>query len=191
VSAPGALALAYAFSSVAGLRSALTLLLAGLAIHFGYLHPNPQFRWLGEEEALWVLGLAALVEICADKVPVLDHAVHAVQFAAKPVAGAIIAGGLAPSGGGPGDELVTAALMAAGGANALAFHTASATARAGSTAFSGGLLNPALSLVEDILTIAGVLVALVAPYFGALTALVLFLFLARLTLSRLPKKKVP
>lgn len=163
-------ALAYALSSVAGLRGFLVLFLAAAAAHFGYLHPSHGFAWLGSGTALWVLGAVTVVEFFADKIPAVDNAMHALQTAVKPVAGAIVAGSVVP---GQTDAL-TYALIVAGAANALAIHGTVATVRAGSTLSTFGTLNPVLSVAEDILAVAGTAFALIAPFAAAILAALVF-----------------
>ena len=62
-------ALAYALSSISGLRGFLVLFAAAAAAHFGFLHPNHTFEWLGSVPAMWILGSATVVEFFADKIP--------------------------------------------------------------------------------------------------------------------------
>ena len=166
-------ALAYSLSSITGLRAFLVLFLAAAAAHFGYLHPNHTFAWLGSESVMWILGVLTLVEFAADKIPAVDNALHAVQTFVKPVAGAIIAGSIVPGQ----TDVMTYVLMAAGATNALAIHGAVATARAGSTVGTFGVLNPVLSIIEDVLAVGGTIVALFAPFLTAIIALLAFVAL--------------
>jgi len=91
--ASGQFALAYALTTTAGLRGFLTLLAASLAAHYGWIHPAASFAWLGATSTMVVLALFTVIEFGADKVPAIDHALHAVSFAARPVAAAILVGG--------------------------------------------------------------------------------------------------
>ena len=87
-------ATAYALTTSIGLRAFVTLALASLAMHFGYLHPSPAFAWLGSDGATIALGVLAVLELASDKVPVVDHFMHVIHFATKPVAAAILVGAL-------------------------------------------------------------------------------------------------
>ncbi len=164
-------ATAYALSTSVGLRPFLTLALAALAIHFGYLHPVMRFDFLGSDGAAIVLGILALIEFFADKVPYVDHMVHVLHFAAKPIAAAVLVGSIIPDGSTP--DLATTGLMALGAANALGVHGGVAALRGASTATTGGLGNPVLSLIEDVIAVVGVVIAFVAPFLGAALAVVL------------------
>ena len=85
-----AFAAAYALSTSVGFRPFMTLALASLAMHFGYLHPSPAFAALGSDGATASLALLAVLELLADKIPVVDHALHVLHFATKPVAAALL-----------------------------------------------------------------------------------------------------
>lgn len=182
-------ATAYALSTSVGLRAFMTLALASLAAHFGYLHPSAQFAWLGTDTVLWVLfGLAAL-EFFADKIPVVDNFFHTISFATKPLVAAVLVGSAVPSGT-PDAGLYTA--MFAGAANALGVHTASATARAASTSMTFGLGNPVLSVLEDGIALGGVAISFFLPILGAFIAIALTAFLiwlARRTWLYLRRKR--
>ncbi|HME80605.1 MAG TPA: DUF4126 domain-containing protein [Candidatus Eremiobacteraceae bacterium] len=166
-------ALAYALTTTAGLRGFLTLFAASVAAHYHLIHPSAGFMWLGADGTVIVLGVFALLELAADKIPVVDHALHAVSFAARPVAAAILVGGTVNTSS-PGE---LAGLMAAGALNALVVHTSSATARAASSATTLGLANPALSVVEDVIAIGGLIVTFAAPILAAVLALILVISL--------------
>ncbi len=166
-------ATAYALSTSVGLRPFLTLALAALAIHFGYLHPAMRFNFLGTDGAAIVLGILAVIEFFADKVPVVDHAVHVLHFATKPIAAAVLVGSMIPDGSTP--DIATAGLMALGAVNALGVHGGVAALRGASTATTGGLGNPVLSIIEDVIAALGVVIAFVAPFLGAILAAVLTL----------------
>jgi hypothetical protein len=167
-------ATAYALSTSVGLRAFMTLALAAIAVHFGYLHPSAQFSWLGSDGVVYtLLGLAAL-EFFADKIPAVDHLLHSISFATKPIVAALLVGSAVPEGT-PDGLLYTA--MIAGGANALGVHTASATARAASSAMTFGLGNPVLSVIEDGIALAGVAISFFLPILGAFIAIALTVFL--------------
>lgn len=162
--APTQYALAYVLSSTAGVRAFVTLLAVSLAMHWGFLPAPPQqFAWLASDGALAVLVAASVLEVLGDKIPLVDHGLHALQTIAKPVAGAMIAGAVVS----PGNDPSAVLLAVLGGANALAIHGVSATARAASTATTGGLANPIVSVIEDALAIGGILLAWFMPFLAA------------------------
>ena len=115
--AAGQYALAYALTTTAGVRAMVALAAVAIAAHFNLIHPPGAFAWLGSPIAMWVLGGFAVVEILADKVPLLDHALHVAQIAVKPAAAAVLVGGSLHAQS--HEALVT--LMILGALNASAF----------------------------------------------------------------------
>jgi hypothetical protein len=175
-------AMAYALTSSVGLRAFMTLALASIAMHFGYVHPSPAFTWIGTTRATDILIGLAVLEFLVEKVPVVDHLAHALHFATKPIAAALLVGSVAPEPSGTIDA-GTYLLMAAGALNALGIHGVSATARIASTATTGGVANPFVSVAEDVVAIAGTILALALPFVAALGALLLTAAAAYLVLT--------
>ncbi len=171
--ATGQYALAYALTTTAGLRGFLTLFAASVAAHYHLIHPAGAFAWLASDTATVVLGVFALLEFAADKVPALDHALHAVSFAIRPLAGAILVGSTIHTDN-PG-TLYTA--MALGALNTLVVHTSSAAARAASTVTTLGAANAPISAGEDATAIFGVILAFLHPYLAAILAVLFVLTL--------------
>jgi hypothetical protein len=167
-------ATAYALTTTVGLRAFVTLALASIAMHFRYLHPSASFAWLGSDGATLSLAALAVVELASEKIPIVDHFMHAIHFATKPIAAAILVGAVLPEPNG-GLNAVDYAAMAAGALNAFGVHAASATVRAASTATTMGVANPLVSIVEDLLAVAGVVLTLVVPVLAAIGALALTL----------------
>jgi len=163
-------ATAYALSTSIGLRPFLTLALVSLAMHFGYLHPAPAFAYLGNDGATWVLAALAAVEFISDKVPVIDHGLHVIHFATKPLAAALLVGSLVPDGSLDGG---TYALMALGALNALGVHGGVTAVRAASTTMTLGTANPFVSVLEDVAAVMGTALALLLPWVAAVLAAVL------------------
>ena len=163
-------ATAYALSTSAGIRPFLTLALASVAMHFGYLHPAHAFAFLGSDGATALLGGLAIVEFVADKIPGVDHALHVLHFAVKPVTAAILVGGVLPDVG-PAPDL----LMGVAALNAIGVHTGVATMRGASTSLSLGMANPLVSLLEDVAAVLATVLAIVLPFAGAALAIVVTL----------------
>jgi hypothetical protein len=172
---PHSLALAYSLSSIAGLRASLTILALSIAIHTHVFAPPQPMAWLGADATLIVAAIFAVADFFADKIPWVDHVVHAVHAVLAPVAGGVAAAAVDPSGA---SSVAIAGI--AGGVNALGVHGLRATTRAGSSAVSGGALNPVISFVEDVAAIGGLVLAFIAPFVIAVIALVMTLAFALL-----------
>ena len=146
----------------AGLRTFLPLLLISLAARFNLFgfEPNGAMEWLGSWPALAALSIATVAEFIGDKIPMVDHALSAVGTVSRPAAGAIAAASAFHLA-----DPSTAAIagLIVGAPTAFAFHTAQTGTRVASTATTGGLGNPIVSLVEDVLAVLTVLIAFLAP----------------------------
>src|SRR6266704_4818902 len=156
-----ALALGVALAACAGLRAFLPLLLAGILARAGWLELGPSFQFLASNRALVLFGVATLLEILGDKVPVVDHALDALGTPLRPAAGALLAASVL---GKVSDPLIALALGAAVGAPAaLVPHAAKSALRAASTSFTAGIANPILSLIEDAASLVLFVLAVLVP----------------------------
>jgi hypothetical protein len=156
-----ALALAIALAASAGLRAWLPLLLAGGLARLGVLDLGPSFQFLGSNKALFVLGAATLVEVVGDKIPAVDHALDVIGTPLRPAVGALLAASVL---GTVADPLTAVVLGTAVGApSALVPHAAKSALRAASTAATGGLANPLISLLEDAISIVTFVAAVLVP----------------------------
>ena len=175
------LAMGFALAACVGLRTFLPLLAAGLLARFGYVDLGDKFEWMARTPALIVFGSAVLFEVLADKVPGLDHALHAVESFVKPVAGTLVAASMFTN-----LDPTTAVVLGlvGGGTIAGAIHVAKGTTRIASTAITGGLGNPFLSILDDILAVGGVVLAFLAPLVAAAIVVVLVVGVIRLMRRR-------
>ena len=180
---PGALdwlvsiGLALALAACAGLRAWLPLFGAGLVSRLGIAELGPSFEFLGSTPALVAFGTATAVEMVADKLPVLDHALDAVSTVIRPAAGALVAAAAFVHIDQPLAALVIGLLT--GAPAALATHAAKASTRLFTTTTTGGLGNTAVSTVEDGVAISWTVLAFVVPVFLAAIFLVLLLLYLR------------
>lgn len=149
-------------ASATGLRTFLPLLMLALAARFGLfgIELNDRMAWLADGPAVAALAVAAIVEFTGDKIPVVDHGLNVLGAFTRPVAGAVAAGSVFA-----GLDPTTAAVagVIVGAPTAFAFNAAQGGARLTSTAATGGVGNPVLSLIEDILAFGTVVLALLAP----------------------------
>jgi len=173
------LAMGFALAACVGLRTFLPLLAAGALARMDCLALGPHFEWMASTPALVVFGSAAVFEILADKVPGLDHALHAAEAFAKPVAATLLAASLLTE-----LDPTTAVVLGliAGGTAAGAVQALRGTARVASTAFTGGLGNPVLSIFDDAAAIVGIILAFVVPVLSAILVIVAAVVLVRFLL---------
>jgi hypothetical protein len=164
----------YGLAFASGINAYLPLLSFALAARFFHLYKlNPDFSYITQDWFLIALAILALADIFADKIPGVDHIWDAIHTVLRPIAGALVAAASGQAVAGPG--LVTA--LALGGAVAGATHATKATTRVASTATTVGFGNIFLSVGEDIVMVASVLLSLLAPSIMVIAlALLLVLF---------------
>jgi len=145
-------------AACAGLRTFLPLLVVGVAGRVGWLPLSPRFEWLADNPALIAFGVAVVIEVAADKIPIVDHALDFLQVWMKPIAGAMLAASVTAD---LTPLQATVLTVVAGAAVAPVVHIAKAKFRLATTALTGGLGNPLVSTAEDV----GVVTASVASVF--------------------------
>jgi hypothetical protein len=147
-------------ATATGLNAWLPLLVVGLLARWTDLVKlNPPYDWLSEPVVLIVLAILCLLDFIADKIPAVDHAMHAVGIVLHPVAGALVSLAANSEAGEVHPVLsIVCGLILAGGT-----HGARAAVRPVATATTGGLANPVLSLIEDVLSLSLAFLAVVLP----------------------------
>ena len=147
-------------AACAGLRAFLPLFVVGLAGRFDWVPMSESFDWLATWPALVVFGVAVVVEVLADKFPVVDHVLDAVQTFVKPIAGALVMATVVEEWA---PLYLTIVAIVAGGTTAGVVHLTKAKLRLVSSATTAGLGNPALSASEDGVALAGVVGSIAVP----------------------------
>lgn len=157
----------------AGINSWATLLVFGLVARLRPVwFPGQVAEFFASTPVLITLGVLFLIEFVADKIPTVDHVWDVVHTFVRPVAGAVVAFAAA-SEAVPQEWAILAAVLAGG--TALGSHFGKAGTRVASTATTGGLGNPVLSLIEDVVAILGALLSIFLPFVAL--AVVAFLLL--------------
>jgi len=182
------LAMGIGLAACAGLRAWLPLFLAGLLARAGILELGPSYRFIASNQALILFGVATVVEMLGDKIPAVDHTLDALSTVLRPAAGSLLAAAVlwrVP------DPLTALALgVAVGAPTALVPHAAKSALRAASTAFTGGLANPVLSLIEDLAALVVFVLTVLVPVAVALMILVVAVLVVRRLSRRRPHPTV-
>lgn len=178
-------ALGIGLAAATGFRVFLPLLLMGLAVRAGYMPVSDSFTWVATTPALLMFAIAAVTEIIAYYVPVLDNLLDGI---AGPTAiGAGIAVSAAVMGDYPPMLKWSLAIIAGGGA-AAATQGATTLLRGTSTVLTMGLGNHAVATAEIIGAIVMTLLAIVLPYLAVLAAVV-FCIIAWRALWRMRQRR--
>jgi hypothetical protein len=171
---------AFGLSAATGLNASLPLLLVGLAARFGLIALASPFDALGSTTALVGLGLVAVCEIAADKIPGIDSIVQIVQVPVTLAAGAIIFA----SQQSIIEEVSPGLAIVLGVVAAGSVHALRTLARPVVNVATLGFGGPAVSVGEDVGAFGLTVLALAAPILG-LILLVVFLFVVgRLVVRR-------
>lgn len=144
----------------AGLNAYIPLLIVALADRYtGLIHLAEPYDALSSPVAILIISLLLVVELLADKIPMVDHVNDLIQSAVRPAAGAILL--MASTEAVESINPVVAMLMGLSVAGSV--HVAKASFRPVVTATTGGIGNPVVSAVEDGTAIGVSVIALVAP----------------------------
>ena len=167
---------AFGLSAAAGLNAWLPLFGAALAQRLDIVELAQPFDDLSGTGALVVLGVLTTADFIGDKIPAVDHVLHAIGTVVAPVSGAALFTGQT----GAETDLPTLVAIVLGGGTAESIHAGRATLRPLSTATTAGVGNPVLSALEDLASLGLTLVAFALPVlaFVIVLALVLLILLA-------------
>ncbi|MEO5533616.1 MAG: DUF4126 domain-containing protein [Pseudolysinimonas sp.] len=159
-------------AGAAGLNAYIPLLIVGLSSRFfDWIHLPPAWAWLGNEWVLVILGVLLIIEVIADKIPVVDSVNDWIQTVVRPAAGGILFG--------TGTTSQTVAItdpasffashqwvpIVTGVVLALVVHAGKTFARPVANAATVGFAAPVLSTLEDASSIVLSILAILAPIF--------------------------
>lgn len=150
----------FGLAGAAGLNAYLPLLVVALAGRFtDWIHLSSPFDALTSWWAIGVLLVLLTIEIFVDKIPAVDTVNDVIQTVIRPTAGAILFAGstrvitdIHPI------VAVVCGLIVAGGV-----HAVKATSRPVVSTMSGGVLNPAVSFTEDVVSAGTSVMAILVP----------------------------
>jgi hypothetical protein len=183
----GSVLAAFALSGAAGLNAWLPLFVSALLDRLDVVDLAAPFDEFASTLGLVVLGVLTAADFVGDKVPVVDHVLHAAGTFVAPASGAILFTGSA----GAESDVPTVVSLVLGALVAGSVHAARATARPAATATTGGAANPVVSLGEDATSGLLTVLAFVAPVLAValLIALVVGLVLAIRKLRRALRRR--
>jgi hypothetical protein len=173
--------IAGSLSLLAGWRLYACLLATGVAMRLGILDLPQHLAALDVLASPWVIGaagVAAVAELLADKVPLVDSAWDAIHSIIRPIGGALIALAIVD----PAEPTWQIVLLLLGGGAALLSHGAKAGARAAVNASPEPFSNIAVSTLEDVATAGGLWLVLAYPGVAAAVALALLALAVSLVL---------
>jgi hypothetical protein len=165
-----AISMGLALATTCGLRAFLPLLVISALSAVGKIDLAEGFMWMSSPAALVCFSTAVIAETIADKVPAVDHALDAAGVFVKPTAAALATASMV-HGFDPMLAMVLGVIT--GGVAAEAVHVAKAKVRLMSSALTGTVANPFLSIAEDAAAVTGVVLSVLVPILGLAVMLVL------------------
>lgn len=172
--------LGIALAAATGFRVFLPMLIVSAAAYTGHLHLDNSFAWLGTPSALTMLSVAALAEVLAYYIPVIDNLLDFLATPAAFIAGTIVSAAVMIDA--PPMVKWTAAVIAGGGVAGLT-QGVTGILRAHSTVLTGGLGNFVIATAELGGAALISFLALAAPV-AAIALVMLFLLVAIRLLRR-------
>jgi hypothetical protein len=171
-------------SASCGFRVFVPLLVANVASLSGYLPVNAGFEWMGSWVAFGVLVVATLMEIGAYYIPWLDNLLDSIALPIAFVAGTL----LTTSVLGESSPLLRWVLgLIVGGGSAGVVQAGTSLIRLGSTATTGGLGNPVVATIENVLATVVAILTIWLPLIIGVLAVLFVIYLIR-KISRRRKK---
>ena len=168
------LGVALGLATLAGVNLYLTVFVAGLAIHFGWVSLPAQLHELAALGDPWVVAVAGVLYVMgffADKIPWVDSAHDAIHTFIRPLGGALLA--VLALGEANATVQVVAALLAGG--VTLTSHAAKAGTRLVANTSPEPISNIGLSLGEDVVVLGGLGLIAWHPVVAFVVALILLI----------------
>lgn len=161
-----------------GFRVFVPLFALSCASYFGIIPLNETWAWVGSTPALVILGVASIVESVSYLVPYIDHLLDTIAVPLAGIAGTLV---MASTLTDISPAMTWALAIVAGGGAAATIKGTAATTRVASTATTGGLANPVVSVAEtgtaislSALSIFAPVIAMVALVSGLILLMWLF-----------------
>lgn len=146
-------------AAAAGLNAYIPLVVVGALQAVGWVDFGSPYENLANPWVLGVLVVLLIVEVFADKIPVVDSVNDVIQTVIRPAAGAVL---FAASTG--VTDVPPAMALAAGLLTAGAVHGTKAAIRPVVNAGTAGAAAPVVSTGEDIVSTGLAFIAILAPF---------------------------
>ncbi len=174
----------FASGWASGINAYATVLVLGLVGRFADVSDVP--AGFERTDVLIVMGVLALLELVADKVPYIDSTWDAISTIIRPVAGAVIGALIAGDSG----NLLTITLASVGGVTALLSHVTKSGLRLAINTSPEPVTNVTASIGNDIGVVSIASLAVLNPVAAAVIAgliLVLGIVIVALLFGRIRK----
>ena len=170
------LPMTFAAGWASGINAYATVLVLGLLGRFLGVDSVP--AGLQRTDVLIIMGVFAVIELVADKIPVVDSIWDVPSTVIRPVAGAAIGALMAGAQG----DLWTITLASVGGLTALVSHLAKASIRLAANSSPEPVTNVGASLAGDVGVVGVSTLAVLYPVAAAVVAGILLIIMVILAI---------
>lgn len=170
------LPMTFAAGWASGINAYATVLVLGLLGRFLGVDSVP--AGLQRTDVLIIMGVLAVIELVADKIPVVDSIWDVPSTVIRPVAGAAIGALMAGAQG----DLWTITLASVGGLTALVSHLAKASIRLAANSSPEPVTNVGASLAGDVGVVGVSTLAVLYPAVAAVVAGILLIIMVILAI---------
>ena len=178
------LPMTFASGWASGLNAYATVFILGLLGRYAGTGGVPE--GFMRTDVLIIMGVLALLEVIADKIPVVDSIWDVPSTVIRPIAGAVIGALIAGAQG----DLLTISLAAVGGVTALLSHLSKAGIRLAVNTSPEPVSNVAASVAGDVGVVSVATLAVLFPVVAAILAgilLIIMMWLAWVLMSRIKR----
>lgn len=152
-----------------GFRVFVPLFALSCAAYFHIISLNDSWQWVGSTPALIILGVASIAESISYLIPLVDHVLDTVAVPLAGIAGTLV---MASTLTDMSPAMTWALAIIAGGGAAATIKATAATTRVASTATTGGLANPAVSVAETGTAIGLSALSIFSPIFAMIALII-------------------
>jgi hypothetical protein len=152
----------------------IPLLIASIAAKLGWIPLTDHFQWMGSTYALICFGTAAVVEIAAYYIPIVDNLLDTVTTPLALVAGTLLTTSVLPI---DQDLLKWVTGIMVGGGSAGIIQMGTSMLRLASTKTTAGAGNPVVATAEHGLALGQSIMAIALPVITGILVLLFLLFL--------------
>ena len=168
-----ALCLGLSLSAACGFRVFIPPLALSIAFHSGVVQLSPDWQWLGTQNAIITLGIAATIEVLAYFIPWVSNFLDSIEIGLAPLAGMFVTASTLSIAGDFDPTFLWIITVIAGGATAETVELGTSMTRLITSGSTAGIGGPIVSLIEAGSSIVMSILAINAPNVAIL--LVIFL----------------
>ena len=168
-----ALCLGLSLSAACGFRVFIPPLALSIAFHSGVVQLSPDWQWLGTQNAIITLGIAATIEVFAYFIPWVSNFLDSIEIGLAPIAGMFVTASTLSIAGDFDPTFLWIVTVIAGGATAETVELGTSMTRLITSGSTAGIGGPIVSLIEAGSSIVMSILAINAPNVAIL--LVVFL----------------